>query len=252
MFDCADATAALDGTDPRVTEESVWCVPGTDHSGTVLLVGVVHDHPASVTRAARLVEALDPDILALELPPLAVSLFELYAHDDHTPPRLGGEMSAALQAASDARAVGIDAPNPRYLRRLARQLLADRPPRAVTVSVLRDLVAVSAHALACRRGALLGTSTPLRPRIYEHLQHDSSLLDSPDVQAADERAHLAQHRAFLGAIELPPKTLLVDGLREETMAARLDALRREGDVVAVVGMEHAPPLSARLTGDPPQ
>ncbi|MFC7081645.1 hypothetical protein [Halorussus caseinilyticus] len=38
----------------------------------VTLVGVVHDHPASVHRARAVVRERDPEVVALEAPPLAV------------------------------------------------------------------------------------------------------------------------------------------------------------------------------------
>jgi hypothetical protein len=43
----------------------------------------------------------------------------------------------------------------------------------------------------------------------------------------------------------------VDDVREESMVAELAALRRRGDVVAVVGMEHLDPVHAGLTGAGP-
>ena len=52
--------------------------PETDGLGSVLLVGVIHEYPASVSRLARLLETFTRGYLALELPPLAVSLFRTY------------------------------------------------------------------------------------------------------------------------------------------------------------------------------
>ena len=109
MFDCtrvADELAASE--DPRLDEEYLRCLPGTDRHGPVLLVGVVHDHPASIARVVRMVETFPPDTLALELPPLAMPLFRRYAADSQQPPRLGGEMSAAIQSTDAGHDRGPD------------------------------------------------------------------------------------------------------------------------------------------------
>ena len=248
MIDCAEiaATAADPQSDPRLDQRRVRCLRA-DGAGDVLLVGVVHDHPASVYRAVTLVRAADPETLAVELPPLATGLFRLYARDRFVPPRLGGEMSAAIQAAGDARTVGIDAPNRRYLRRLADRLWEDPPTRDVLATVAKDALAGYAHAIACRLGAAIGSVTPLRPRVYDHLTYDASVLDSPSVQADDEASHLSQRGVFLDAIEAPPAIELIDAVRDETMAERLRELRADGDVVAIVGMEHLDPLEAALS-----
>ena len=57
--------------DPRVTDR--WCRRGP--ATNVTLLGVVHDHPASVARARIVAEAMGPDVLALELPAAAVPLY---------------------------------------------------------------------------------------------------------------------------------------------------------------------------------
>lgn len=248
MFECPDLAEAVDGerADPRLDEQSLRCVPGADGLGAVVLVGVVHDHPASLFRVAHVLETVTPEVLALELPPLAVPLFRLYARDRRTPPRLGGEMGTAIQAAGDVRTAGIDAPNRGYLRRLAGALLAERPPVGVVRSVLRDLASGVTHALACRLAALVGAVTPLRPRLYSQIEYDCSVLDTPSVQADHEAAHLAQREAFLRSIETPPSIRRIDDLRETGMAARLRELRAGGDVVAVVGMEHLDALDSAL------
>ena len=65
------SVAALPGgTDPRL-DDAFWCeVPATDERAAAVLVGVVHDHPASVYRAVTLVRAAAPETLAVELPPI--------------------------------------------------------------------------------------------------------------------------------------------------------------------------------------
>ena len=248
MIDCAEiaATTADRPSDPRLDPRRVRCLRA-EGAGTVLLVGVVHDHPASVYRAVTLVQAAEPETLAVELPPLATGLFRLYARDRFVPPRLGGEMSAAIQAGGDARTVGIDAPNRRYLRRLAERLWRESPSTDVIATVAKDALYGYAHAAACRLGALVGSVTPLRPRVYDHLSYDVSVLADPSAQADDEASHLSQRRVFLGAVETPPAVELIDAVRDATMAERLRELRADGDVVAIVGMEHLDPLEAALS-----
>ncbi len=248
MFECPDVTTALDGRldDPRIDEEFLRCVPGTDRLAPVLLVGVVHDHPASVFRVSRILETIAPETLAVELPPLAVGLFRLYANDEYVPPRLGGEMSAAIRAAPPVPIKGIDAPNREYLRSLFESLSAERIPSDVVWTALWDLASSSAHAIACRLGALVGSITPLRLRLYTHIEYESSLLDSPAVQAAHESEHIAQRQAFLRAIRTPRSLRVIDAAREDGMATRLHDLRVDGSVVAVVGMEHLDGIHARL------
>lgn len=248
MFDCSEIASEVGDPpiDPRIDEQFLRCVPETDGLGAVLLIGVVHDHPASVFRVAHLLETFTPEVLAVELPPLAMPLFRMYAEDQYTPPRLGGEMSMAIQAAGDVRTVGIDAPNPAYLQLLIRGLLTDRLPLNVTWSILKDLTNGFAHALACRLGALIGAITPLRLRLYSHIEHDCSLLDSPAVQAEHESSYVSQRQAFLRAIETPPAIGRIDEVREAGMMARLQDLRTAGDVIAVVGIEHLDALETQL------
>ena len=248
MIDCETVLGELTGEDgdPRVTTTHVRCRPGDDAAGTVLLVGVVHDHPASVYRVEHVLERTEPATLAVELPPLSVPLFRLYARDGFSPPRLGGEMSMAILAAGDARVVGIDAPNAPYLGVMARRLLTGGTEPSVARRVLRDVFAGSVRAVACRLASLVGAVTPLRPRLYTRVSYETSLLDDPAAQAAHEAAHLDRHEAFVGAVETPPVTRFIDGTREATMADRIGTLRRDGDVVAVVGFGHLDPLAERI------
>lgn len=251
MYDCdaiSDEVGAADA-DPRLDSTQVRCLPGADEGGTILLIGVVHDHPASVFRVSQLLETFTPDTLALELPPLSVPLFRRYARDLHTPPRLGGEMSAAIRAAGEARVVGVDAPNWAYVRALIRRLHDDSESRSLARTVLADLGRGLAQAAACRLGAVVATLTPYTPRVYAHIAYEVTLLDDPETQAEHEATHLAQHRAFMGVVDPPPETALVDETREDVMAARIAAIRREGDVAVVVGMSHLDGLVRRLTTD---
>ncbi|QZX99140.1 hypothetical protein [Halobaculum rubrum] len=250
MYDCDAISDAVDAADadPRLDSAQVRCLPGSNEVGAILLIGVVHDHPASVVRVSQLLETFTPDTLALELPPLSMPLFRRYARDSHTPPRLGGEMSAAIRAAGEARVVGVDAPNRAYVRALIRRLRDDSDARSLTRTVIADLGRGLVQAAACRLGAVVAAYTPYTPRVYAHIAYEATLLDDPETQAEHEATHLAQHRAFVDVVDPPPETALVDETREAVMAARIATLRREGDVAVVVGMSHLDGLVRRLTG----
>jgi pheromone shutdown protein TraB len=238
--------AGEDGAaDPRLGQYT-RCHAGGDDRGGVLLIGVAHDHPSSVARVAHLLDAVEPDVLALELPPLAVPLFRSYAGDEYVPPRLGGEMSTAIQAADDARTVGIDGPNATYLKLLCRRLIAERLPVRDLLDVGRDLLRGVGQALACRVGASVARLTPFTPKVYAHVAYDSASFDTPFAQAEHERNHVTERQSFLRVVGLPRVVTLIDAVREESMAERLTALRATDDVVAVVGIEHLDELSERL------
>ncbi|MXR20355.1 hypothetical protein [Halobacterium bonnevillei] len=112
---------SLSGDDPRLSPRFVRVVDtGGDYP--VIVVGVVHDHPSSVFRATSVADAVEPGVVALELPNALVGLFESHAAADDS---VGGEMAAAIAAAPDADVVGIDAPSVGATRVLAAEL-ADR------------------------------------------------------------------------------------------------------------------------------
>jgi len=159
--------------DPRLTGEHVRSVAST--AGTVTLVGVVHDHPASVYRVRRVLEAREPDVLALELPPISLSLFEAYARDVRTPPVFGGEMSAAIQAADTDEVVGIDGPTMAFTLALARTLVRERASQSTVRSVIRESTeeramwrsrGIHEYYHVCRTGAsvIVPTQLPEIPR----------------------------------------------------------------------------------------
>lgn len=248
MTETSDPFDALffDPAHPRVQPADLRCSPPTDEEGYVVLVGVVHDHPASVFRAGHVVDVLQPDVLAVELPSLAIPLFESFPAASGGRQRLGGEMTAALRAAP-GRTVGIDAPSLGYTARLFTYLLTERVSPRLVVGVLRDLAIASAQAtwtlVAASAGRLLGRQF----RAHTPVRHDVSPDSTPDEQARAERAHVAARRALLDAIAIPESIVVIDRLRETVMADRLRALRRDGDVVAVLGIEHLEPVYALLT-----
>jgi pheromone shutdown protein TraB len=237
-----------DTDDPRVTGDRVRRLSGEDGAGDVTLVGVVHDHPASAHRAGRVVDATDPDVLALELPPLAVPLYEEYADDGRTPPRFGGEMSAAVQAADAARVVGIDGPSSGFVARLFGNLATDDPSVSTVRSVLRSLASVSRRAVACRLAAALASHTGLRVEVGTPTAHDCDATDDPADQAESEDAQIRRARTVTETFGRSDTSRVRTATREQHMADRLAALRRRGDAVAVVGVAHLDPLADRLAG----
>ncbi|MFB6141582.1 MAG: hypothetical protein ABEJ26_14250 [Halosimplex sp.] len=225
--------------------EYVETVGGVD-GGAVTLVGVVHDHPSSVYRVRRVVGRRAPDVLALELPPLAVPLYEAHAAVGEVPPSFGGEMSAAAQAAETDDVVGIDGPSRAFCRRLARTLVAERASVETVARSVRGVASVSKTAAACRFAAALTERTGLRIAVGDPTSHDVSRTDAPDEQAASEARQIRTATAVLDAFEKPPASRLRSETREAHMAGRLRDLRTRGNVVAVVGLGHFDPLLDRL------
>jgi pheromone shutdown protein TraB len=224
--------------DPRMNDEFVRTVSRSD--GDVTLVGVVHDHPASVHRVRAVVRERDPAVVALESPPLAVPLYETYARDSRTPPAFGGEMSAAARAAAetDAEVVGIDAPTPGFFARLVRNCRSAGASLGTLRQVAAGVASVSRHALTCRVAAAVADRTALRVEVDDPVAHDCSRSDPPAVQASDERAQARRSQSLLRAFDPPRPIRLRDETREECMADELRSLRERGETVAVVGLDH--------------
>ncbi|WP_255198648.1 hypothetical protein [Halorarius litoreus] len=213
------------------------------------LVGVVHDHPASTYRVRQVVTELDPEVLALELPPISIPLFKQYASTDRSPPVFGGEMSAAIQAAATGTIVGIDRPTGGFFQRLGRNLLRERPSLQTVRNLVSDAVDTTKHAVICRAAAAVGARTSVRLEVDSPVSHDIDWADTPDDQARDERTQVHRSRSFMNAFRTASRSQasrLEDVAREEEMAARLLQLRKEGDTVAVVGIEHLDSVAERL------
>jgi hypothetical protein len=236
----ADAIDALEArSDPRLTDEFWRTVPAEGERSPAILVGVVHDHPASSFRIQAVASAFAPEVLALELPDLAVPAFERVAEersDDE-----GGEMSAAIAATPGATAVGVDAVGPRFLVRLARNAREDDASLGTVRDVVREVGGIARHAVACR----LDDDDVRANRSAG--DHEVSVADEPAAQADDERSTVARSRALLGAVQRPHADLLLDGTREETMATRIDVLREDGPVLAVVGMNHLDSVASQVS-----
>ena len=228
--------------DPRL--ESTYLT--TCCEGTVTLAGVVHDHPASVARVAAVVERRQPDAVALELPPLAVGLYEAHAARGTDPLAFGGEMSAAIAAAETDQIVGIDGPSRRFCRALAGRFARDRPGVGTVARSLRGVASVARTALACRGAAAVARRTPLAPTVGSRTAYEVDEADPPARQARDERRQAEAATAVLDAFEKPSAARIRSETREAHMAERLRALAAEGTVVAVVGLGHFDPLVERL------
>ncbi|QLG49456.1 hypothetical protein [Natrinema halophilum] len=235
--------------DPRITAQFCRRLPGM--AGDLVLLGVVHDHPASIARVQHVLERVEPKTLALELPPAALPLYRVYARngdaDGSTPPRFGGEMSAAIRAAPDADHVGIDAPNWSFLRELLTRLVADRVSPGTARRVISSLGGATREALACRVAATMTHATSMTVAPDDPIEYDCDVDDSPERQAAHERSHVAGVQALLGSVDTDGSALAYrDETRERCMVGRLEEIRSEpGDVVAVAGVDH---LERLVTG----
>lgn len=246
--------------DPRLDDDYWRVVPAADGRGAVVLVGVVHDHPASAHRVASVVAEAAPDVLALELPKLAVPYFVGRTARSESPAAGasdvedgqavadGGrtvdsvdEMSAAIDAAADADVVGVDT----FTWRFWRAFLARVTSGEVTASAVREALdgvgRVVLRALSVRYGSEGG-----RPD-GDGSEYAVDAADDPVDQAAHERSHVSRSRSLLGALERPAGDVLFDEAREATMAANVDALRTSGTVVAVVGLAHLDAVTDQLT-----
>ena len=248
-MDSLTATGA-DLDDPRMNDAYIRTCPGGPGRGDVVLVGVVHDHPASQYRARRVVEAVAPETLALELPPLALPLFEEYATEETTPPSYGGEMSAAIQVDAAERTVGIDGPTPDFAGRLARTLLDERAALPTICSSARALASVTKHAAVCRVAATLARTLSVQIEVdATDASYGTDWGDAPESQAENERRQVRKAQFILQAFGSSRAGNLRDATREEHMADRLSELSRDGDVVAVVGIDHLDSLVDLLDED---
>jgi len=236
--------SSTDAADPRLRPECTEEVAGDE--GTVVLVGVLHDHPASTYRVRTVLDAERPDILALELPPLAVPLVSQHASDERTPPRLGGEMSAAVQAADTDDVVGIDGPSVGFLCCLAATLYREGASLSTVSRTASAVKSVTATAVTRRFAATVAAMTTLQLAVDEPTRYGAGRADAPERQAEDEQQRIHTAQSMLQAFTPPPATAINRNARERHMADRLATLRGRGDVVAVVGMAHLDAVASRL------
>ncbi|THE65409.1 hypothetical protein D8Y22_09535 [Salinadaptatus halalkaliphilus] len=231
----ADFPASFD--DPRITDQFCRHIPGS--AGDLVLLGVVHDHPASVARVECVLESIQPSVLAVELPPAALPLYRAYARGGDDSPQFGGEMSAAIRAAGNADVVGIDAPNWSFLRRLVTRLVADRVSPTTARRVVSSVGGATRDALTCRVAATLTHATSMTIDRDDAIEYDCTAADPPADQAAHERSHVSSVQALLQSVDTDGTALAYrDETREHCMIDRLETLPERGDVVAVVGVDH--------------
>ena len=231
--------------DPRVSRQ--FCRRFEDDDRAVVVLGVVHDHPASVARVETVLERVDPDVLALELPPAAVPLYRSYAVDVDRPdgPRFGGEMSTAIACAPAATVEGIDASPGAFSRRLLGGVVTGsiRPTTAGTV--LSGVATATKSALACRLAATVTDATSMTVVSDEPYPYGCSREDPPIRQADHERRHVATVRTLLSGTQDGP-TRVRDEIRESVMCDRLAGCLDRGVVGVVVGVDHLEAIADRI------
>lgn len=241
--------------DPRITAQFCRYLSGPS---PLVLVGVVHDHPASIARVKGVLEAVNPDTVALELPPAAVPLYRTYAREPADQLQFGGEMTAAIRTATtdtdgseshtESEIVGIDGPNWSIVRRLCSRVLADRVAPSTARRLLSSLSGATRTAVTCRVAATLSNATSMTVSHDDPIEYDCSPSDQPSVQATHERRHVAGVRLFLQQGDDSTATAYRDEAREACMVEHLESLSEDGSVVAVVGIDHLDPLEQVLSG----
>ena len=220
-------------SDPRIDEEYLRLIHGPD--APVVLVGVVHDHPASIHRVEAIIEELSPSTVAIELPAILVPAFEA-AHE--TWDDVGGEMAIAIAAAGSTPVVGIDVPSLGTVRALATELRNRDVESRTALRTIRETRRITTHAVL---GRLAHEGVPWLPTAADlefGQEYDLPADATPEAQAAHEATHLRRSTTLLRTFEPPAATRFMDVVRERHMSERLDALRADGPVVGVVGYGH--------------
>ncbi|MGM0370896.1 MAG: hypothetical protein ACQEQJ_00130 [Halobacteriota archaeon] len=241
----SDQLSTVMEKDPRVSESNVRHVDGGP--SPVVLVGVVHDHPASVHRAVAVVDAVAPGTVAVELPDLLIPVIEDAAAEDSIGAEegLGGEMAAAI-AATDGALTGIDVPGRGTGRSLFAELRNERPSVATVLGAVGDVSRITAHALIGRLAGLGVPGTPAVEDLEQRHEYDLPADVTPRTQAEHEQAHVRRSTTLLRSFDPPAATAFLDAVRERYMVGRLQSLRRNGSVVAVVGHGHLDEIEAML------
>lgn len=225
--------AAACDSDPRVREDYLRHITTTNQS--IVLVGVVHDHPASIHRVEAIIDALDPGAVAVELPDLLIPSFTAALEAGTS---VGGEMSAAIRAADSTPIHGIDVPSWGLASAVIAAISTHEPNLSTIGRTLRSVGKMVGHTAL---GRLAHAGVPGMPSVRD-LEH-SQVYEIPEestsrMQADHEAAHLGRSTTLLRAFEPPPATQLMDAIRERHMADRLGSVRHEKPVVAVVGYSH--------------
>jgi pheromone shutdown protein TraB len=230
--------------DPRLTGDHVRRLQSTRET-ELTLVGVVHDHPASKYRTRSIINTVNPDVLALELPPLAIPLFTEYANDTRVPPTYGGEMSSAIQAVDTADVVGIDGPTVEFACSFFEKLLTEHHLKGTMRKAIHNLASVSKHAALCRLACVLARRANLTVEVDEPVSHDCSWDDDPKIQATDEHSEIRQAKTVMNVFETSEANALRKRLREDYMANELASLPEDKRVVAIVGIGHLDEVADR-------
>lgn len=228
-------------SDPRISDEYVRLIERPQ--SPVVLVGVVHDHPASIHRVEAVIDGLSPSIVGIELPSLLVPVFEQHVADGAD---VGGEMAAAIQAAGSTPVVGIDVPGPGFLRAMGAELLGEAAGTGPTIRTLRESWRLTSNAVLAR---LAHEGIPRLPTVTDlEFGHEYDLPDrpTPELQAEHEAKHVRRSTTLLRTFEPPAATRLVDRIRERHMARRLGELDGDGPLVGVVGHGHIDEIQSAL------
>lgn len=232
---------AVIGSDPRISDEYVRRIDGPD--APVVLVGVVHDHPASIYRVEQLIEALSPSTVAIELPGLLVPVISAAEQSDDG---VGGEMAAAIAAADSTPVVGIDVPGLGTVRVLATELRSQNVRSRTVLLALKETWRLTSNAVL---GRLAHAGVPRTPSVadleFGH-EYDLARDATPTAQADHEATHLRRSTTLLRTFEPPAAVRVVDDVRERHMAEQLSRLRVNGPVVGVVGYGHLDGIEAIL------
>jgi len=247
----AESESHTSGDDPRMWGEYVSTFAGSNDQGDITLVGVVHDHPSSVFRVGTIVDREQPDVLALELPSVAVPLYEQYARSQTSPPEYGGEFSRAVQAASTEDVVGIDGPSLGFLRDLVSRLVANRASPETLKRSLHSIASVTRTAVACRLAASVRAWTSRSLSVGSPVTHDISSADHPDAQVADEKRQIRAAVAVQNAFQGTRSSQCRAATREQYMVEQLSSARTRGNVVAIIGAGHFDPITDRLSAPHP-
>lgn len=225
-------------SDPRVHSKTIRRIEGD--SSPVILVGVVHDHPASVSRVTSVVDAVDPETIAVEVPSPMVPV---YANDRH---RAGGEVAAAITADPSIPVEGIDIPHTGAIRSFIEEFQTRPVDPRTALRTLRSAARMTAHVGAASLSRLGLPGAPSVGQLERGHEYEISHDASPARQADHERAHIRRSTALLDSLEPPPETAFLDAVRERYMADRLASLRQAGPVVCVVGFSHLAGIEERL------
>ena len=231
--------------DPRISKEFIREI-ATD-SSDITVLGVVHDHPASIYRVRNIVREMDPSVLALELPPLAIPLYKQYAETTDSTSQEGGEMSAAIASANGAEVAGIDGPTVEFTRWLYSTL---REEGVSWKSIYQNVKAVANTIRPVFLARLKGVLHPMDstiPDFENRVTHSVTTLDEPTQQAEDERRQIHETRALMNALAPSRSASLRDTVREQYMAYRIAALATNGPVVAIVGLGHLDSIARELS-----